>query len=82
MKHVLCPTFRRADCTADIKLGTLSRQGNKRCKRYSTSRSPVTPTPKKKKSIGLESHSALQTEKQHAIKYAEINRAWKLIDRL
>ena len=78
MKHVLCPTFRRADCTTDIKLGTLSRQGNRGCKRYSTSRSPVTPTQKREKErerererekiIGLESHSALQTEKQHAIR--------------
>lgn len=67
MKHVLCPTFRRSNCTTDIKLGTLSRQGNNRCKRYWTSLSPVTPT-QKKKSIGLESHSALQTEKQHAIR--------------
>ena len=76
VKHVLCSTFRRADCNTDIKLGTHSRQGNKRCKRftwrYSTSESPLTPTQKKKrkekKSIGLESHSALQIEKAHAIR--------------
>jgi hypothetical protein len=69
-KHILCPTFRAADCNTDIRLGHIL---GKEINDANASRGVIRPHEaqgrrRQKKSIGLESHPALQTEKAHAIR--------------